>query len=97
MAVGRSRHPVGRGYFGEIPEVLWLILVNAWERGVSVSSDLARACSTEVALAASLGWITTITADGKGYSRIWHITEQGLTALHGHEETQLTAKDAPPH
>lgn len=34
-----------------------------------------------VALAASLGWITTISPDGAQHSRRWHVTQEGLNAL----------------
>lgn len=53
----------------------------AHERGVAVQSNFARALSPQVALAASLGWITTVDPGGRTYSRIWRITVAGLTAL----------------
>lgn len=95
LALGRSRHKVGRGYFGPLPGTIWPIIRRAWEEGIAVSSNIAREASTEIALAASLGWITTVTADGLGYSRIWHVTETGLTALNeskheDHEANSLT-------
>lgn len=93
MSLGRSRHKVGRGYFGPLPATIWPIIRKAWEEGIAVSSNLSREASTEIALAASLGWITTVTADGMGYSRIWNVTEQGLTALH--ESKHYDQENAP--
>lgn len=38
-----------------------------------------------VALAASLGWLTTISPDGQTYTRQWRLTAAGLQALYQKE------------
>ena len=68
-------------YHGALPEEIWEVLTVAHEGGISVQSNLARVFSIEVALAASLGWITSVDPNGQAYSRIWRITVAGLTAL----------------
>ncbi|MCW2317123.1 hypothetical protein M2322_002677 [Rhodoblastus acidophilus] len=45
-----------------------------------VASNFAREYSTYLSLAASLGWITTISLDGLRYSRTWNITAEGVSA-----------------
>ena len=44
---------------------------------VTVSSNMAREWATELALLASLGFITTI--EGARYGKVWRITSKGLT------------------
>lgn len=68
-------------YHGPIPAGLWDVLSQAHEGGISVQSNFARSYSLEVALAASLGWVSTITPTGLAYSRVWRITMAGLSAL----------------
>lgn len=41
---------------------------------------MAREASTEVALAASMGWISTVSLDGAGYGRMWNVTAEGVAA-----------------
>jgi hypothetical protein len=66
---------------GPLPAGLWAVLGAAHASYISVQSDFARAHSTELALAASMGWITTISPDGGSYGGRWRITAAGLTAL----------------
>lgn len=84
----RSRHNVqqSRGYLGRIPNIVWFLLELAHERGFSVSSNTAREHAQEVALAASMGWISTVRLDGKRALRRWNVTAEGLTALN-HKDT----------
>jgi hypothetical protein len=70
-----------RHYRGDYPAQLWLVLNLAHERYISVSGDWARSLASEVALAASLGWLSNIAPDGQTYSNKWRITPAGLTAL----------------
>lgn len=71
-----------RGFRAVIPEGLWVVLEAAHTNGgLSVQSDFSRHHSLEVALAASLGWLTTIATDGQTYGRRWLITVPGLEAL----------------
>lgn len=55
------------------------------QAGLHVQGNFARAYAAEVALAASLGWITTVDPNGQAYGRVWHITVAGLTALNNKE------------
>lgn len=68
-------------YRGDYPDQLWAVLMIAHERYISVSGDWARALAPEVALAASLGWLSNIAPDGASYSNKWRITVPGLMAL----------------
>lgn len=69
-------------YRGPIPSDLWGLLAIVWERGsLSVQSDWARALAPYVALAASMGFLSTIDLAGDTYSTRWRITAAGLTAL----------------
>lgn len=74
-----------RHYHGPLPDEMWPVLTQAHECGIAVQSNFARAYSPEVALAASLGWVSTVTPDGQAYSRMWRITVAGLSALHNKE------------
>lgn len=83
MPTARSRHQssIGRGYLGKYPKPLWLVIERAWELGISVSSNFARDYAPLIALAASLGWISTVTLDGKKFTNRWNVTAEGVTAL----------------
>lgn len=78
---GRSRAIAGRGYLGEIPEEVYQVVDDAWSAALSIQSNYARENAVFVAMAASLGWITNISPDGLSYSRRWHCTMEGLSAL----------------
>lgn len=80
-AVGRSRTPVGVGYLGPIPADMWELLETVWESPLAVSSNIAREHAPLVALAASLGWLSTVQPSGQSYGRLWRITAEGLVAL----------------
>jgi hypothetical protein len=64
---------------------VWDIVTVAWEVGIAVSSNMAREWSKEIALAASLGWISTVSLDGRTSHRVWNVTAEGVTALN-HKE-----------
>lgn len=68
-------------YLGHLPEGLWDVLTVAWEANISIQGDFARSHASEVALAASLGWLSNISPDGLTFSRHWRITAPGLTAI----------------
>lgn len=70
----------------DVPEEAWDVVERAWTRPFSISSDFARANAIAVAIAASLGWITTITLDGRNFSRSWHVTVSGTLALQHKEQ-----------
>lgn len=55
------------------------VLDTAWSGGISVASNYARAHLQTVALAASLGWLSTVHPDGQDYTKFWRITGSGLT------------------
>lgn len=86
MGLARSRHKVGTGYTGPIPDECWDVVREAHDNGISVSSNLAREASAWIALAASLGWISTVTLDGQHYGRVWRTTFEGLSALRNKEQ-----------
>lgn len=81
-AKARSRHrqvnPIG--YTGPLPDGIWPLIETCWLFGLAVSSNKAREASTEVALAASMGWISTVSLDGQGYGRMWNVTAEGTAA-----------------
>lgn len=88
MALTRSRHrtiTTPNGYTGPLPQAIWEVVRCAWEDGIAVSSNVARELSAEVALAASLGWISTVSLDGRRHTRVWNVTAEGVTALN-HKE-----------
>jgi hypothetical protein len=70
-----------RHFHGDYPPSLWAVLTLAHDRYISCQGDWARALAPEVALAASLGWLSNIDPDGLHYSNKWRITPAGLTAL----------------
>lgn len=57
------------------------MITKAWDQPFHASSNYARAESTAVAFAASMGWISTIDPNGTTFSRLWHVTAEGLIAL----------------
>lgn len=81
----RSRLKVGQGYFGPLPPELWTLLALAERYPLACSSNYARARAPLVALAASMGWVSTITPDGHGYGREWRVTPEGAFALRNRE------------
>lgn len=56
------------------------ILRRAWLHGFRTKSDFARIHADGVAIAASLGLITT-KIGAERFDRSWHITRKGLTFL----------------
>jgi hypothetical protein len=69
-------------YHGPLPEGVWVVATLSHHNGLAVQGNASRELAAEVALAASLGWITTVDPNGQAYGRIWRITVAGLTALH---------------
>lgn len=68
-------------YTGEHPIGLWEVLDAALHRGLSLQGDFSRAFAPEVALAASLGYLSVIDTNGQTYRPQWRITHAGLSAL----------------
>lgn len=87
MALARSRPRVGIGFTGPVPDIVWDIIERAHNEGLAVSSDYARCHSAEIALAASLGWISVVSLSGSTYGRIWNSTIEGLNAFATHRTT----------
>lgn len=56
-------------------------MAKLWEEPFTVASNFAREYAEEIALLSSIGWISTVTWDGQGFSRLWRLTGRGLTAL----------------
>lgn len=80
--------PAAPPYSGPLPEPdIWDVLLEAWARGIWTSGNFARAYAYTVGLAASLGWISTVTPDGRAYMPRWHITLEGIAAYHTRRET----------
>jgi hypothetical protein len=64
---------------GQIPIELIPVLDRAYTKGFSVQSDFYRDNAVEVALCASLGFITTLVPGG--YGSVWRITPKGMKEL----------------
>lgn len=79
--MARIGQSVTNTYTGDLPHGIWDILHNTWVSPIGISGDHARTYAREVALLASLGWISTVSPDGKTFGRTWHITAAGVTAL----------------
>ena len=63
-----------------IDQKLFEVVLEAYKRSFSVQSDYARALAEHVAMAASLGYIST-KVHNNVYSRDWRPTVKGLTWL----------------
>lgn len=61
-----------------------VLLMAAWRGRILVSSNMAREYAAEIAMAASLGLITSRIKPGI-FTRQWHITRKGLEWLEGKE------------
>lgn len=77
----RSRPQVGIGYHGDLPDDIWDLLAHCHRTPLYVSSNIAREAAVVVALAASMGWLSVVDLDGKGFSRTWRLTPEGGFAL----------------
>lgn len=73
-------------YQGPLPDGLWEVLEQCLNGGLALQGDFSRAYSPEVALAASLGFISVINTDGLAFRTKWHITSSGLVALENKED-----------
>jgi hypothetical protein len=63
-----------------VDKKLFEVVLEAYKRSFSVQSDYARATAEHVAMAASLGYIST-KVHNNVYSRDWRPTVKGLTWL----------------
>ncbi len=59
---------------------LYEVVSQAWAGGFTVSSDFARSEAGWVAMAATLGFITTRISPGE-YGRTWYATKAGIGYL----------------
>lgn len=71
----------GKLYDGPVSASAWMTLAELWAEPFTVSSNFARERAEEIALLASLGWISTIAWDCHTYSRLWRMTAKGYLAL----------------
>ena len=69
-----------------IPENIVTVVIEAHTRGISIQSNFARDCAEYVAMAASMGLIST-RIFGNVYGRLWLPTVEGLKLLE--ERNQL--------
>lgn len=76
-----SRPKSARAYTGPIPSEVYEVVSFAWEHGVATSSNMAREYAVHIALAASLGWISSLSLDATQYMRRWNVTAEGVHAL----------------
>ena len=68
------------------------VLKVAHSGGFAVQSNFARCAAVDVAMAASLGCISTCTGvDNKGYGRVWYVTHKGLGILKVAKEQEQEA------
>lgn len=81
VTLGKSKLTSGRPYNGIPPEEVWHVLETAYSAPIFIASNYAREMSTEVSFAASMGWLSTLTLNGQHYTRRWHVTREGITAL----------------
>lgn len=78
-----------RLYHGPLPAALWPLLEACHRAGsLAIQGDATRALASEVALAASMGWLTTIDPSGRSYGSRWRLTSAGLQALNNKEFMQ---------
>ena len=79
-----------------IDKKLFEVVLEAYKRSFSVQSDYARAVAEHVAMAASLGFIST-KVHNNVYSRDWRPTVKGLTWLESQDikVTEEELEDAP--
>ena len=59
------------------PREVYGIVYSAWSGGFTVASDTARSQAAYVAVAATLGMITTREPDGS-FGRTWYVTKVGV-------------------
>jgi hypothetical protein len=67
---------LGRLHTSDVRDVLTV----AWTSPFSTKSNFAREFADEIAMAASLGWITSQGADRR-FGRCWYVTPEGLAIL----------------
>jgi hypothetical protein len=88
MKIAPARIARVPGYRGPVPGGVWLIIELARKGGISLQSDAARHGAADVALAASLGYISVIAPDGRSFDHAWAPTAAGLHALEDHHNGQ---------
>lgn len=66
---------------------LYQVVYQGWAGGFTVASDLARREAGWVAVAATLGLITTREADGS-FGRVWYVTEGGIRFINNYWDTE---------
>lgn len=71
----------------ELAQKLDVVLTGAYMDGISVQSNAARTYADAVAAAASMGLLTTETAEGT-YGRIWRPTGAGYLWIRELRESQ---------
>ncbi len=71
---------------GVLHKGTWEVLERAWVGPLSLEGNFTRSRRFEVALLASLGYLSIIAPDGETFDRAWHITVPGLQALTHHKE-----------
>lgn len=67
-----------------VPEEALKLVGVAYLRPFLTKSDCARENATLVALAASLGLITSLYPGAAAYGNTWRVTPKGLRLLHKH-------------
>jgi hypothetical protein len=80
----RSRAASGVGYRGRINKQTWDVLADIWLYPRAIESNYARSYRNDIALLASLGYISVVAPDGMSYTRQWNVTAEGLYALRHH-------------
>lgn len=86
--LGRSRPQTAqRGYFGPLPQRVFAVLHRCHSNPPYLSSNFVREHDADIAFAASIGWISSISINGRDFTRQWRITLSGLTALETKDNT----------
>ena len=75
-------------FSGTLHATTWAVLESAWSAPLSLEGNYTRSNRFEVALLASLGYLSIIAPDGETFDRAWHITVPGLQALTHHNKEQ---------
>lgn len=79
-----TRDPSGpTSYTGPVGDRCWVALEMAWHEPWTCSSNFAREYAPEIALLASIGWISVVAPDGRSFDKLWRVTARGYMALKG--------------
>lgn len=80
---GRLRGTHTFGWSGEFPKAMATVLHAIYiQGGLALDANYARENRVVVAMAASLGYISTVLPDERQYGTIWRLTPSGLACLH---------------